>query len=134
MTPFILSAAEIRSISHPCIASKSLAMSSCQFSLNQFHQHLRHIRVFRLGSGSWCKHGPARLIHHPTVGRRSRFRVRRRAGRCQEMATKDVLDRRATAQPRLQLKASAAQIRVIARARLSENAADGCSPPVENAR
>jgi hypothetical protein len=35
MTPFILSAAEIRSISHPCIASKSLAMSSCQFSLSQ---------------------------------------------------------------------------------------------------
>jgi hypothetical protein len=32
------------------------------------------------------------------------------------MATKDVLDREATAQPRLQLKASAAQIRVIARA------------------
>ena len=36
------------------------------------------------------------------------------------MATKDVLDRGATAQPRPQLKASAAQIRVIARARLSE--------------
>jgi hypothetical protein len=36
------------------------------------------------------------------------------------MATKDVLDRGATAQLRLQLKASAAQIRVIARARLSE--------------
>ena len=36
------------------------------------------------------------------------------------MATKDVLDRGAMAQPRPQLKASAAQIRVIARARLSE--------------
>jgi len=36
------------------------------------------------------------------------------------MATKDVLDRGATAQPRPQLKASAAQIRVIARVRLSE--------------
>jgi hypothetical protein len=44
----------------------------------------------------------------------SRFRVGRRPGRCHAMATKGVLDRGATApQPRPQLKASKAQIRVI---------------------
>jgi hypothetical protein len=54
----------------------------------------------------------------------------RRALDCGE----DVLERGGTAQPRLQLKASAAQIRVIARARLSETPPTRVPSPEENTR